>query len=168
MVALMTDAEFWLLIDKARSGNKPATPSASPKKLLRELRKHSVDEIVAFVRHYDARRHALNDWRIWAAGYLIEGGMSDDGFHYFCSWIIGKGREVFDIARSDADGLGPYVTDGLNNEELEYAALEALEEKGMEDPTEILGRRSYGGPRGERFDELDLPRWFPKLTAKFG
>jgi hypothetical protein len=163
----MTDDEFWQLIDKARAGNKPKTPSASHKKLQRELSKMSVEDIVAFVRLYDARMAELNQWRIWAAGYLIEGGMGDDGFHYFCSWIVGKGREVFAIALSNPDLLGPYVTDSLGNEELEYAALYALEEKGIEDPGDALGSRSYSSPRGEPFKEDDLAKWFPALSAQF-
>jgi hypothetical protein len=81
----------------------------------------------------------LNNWRLWAAGYVIAGGMSDDGFHYFRSWIVGKGKKVFDIAMKDPDELGPFIDDTeVDNELLEYVAVE------------IAKARKIGSPRPGR------------------
>jgi len=75
----------------------------------------------------------LNQWRLWAAGYVIAGGMSDDSFHYFRSWILGKGRDVFEVAMKDPDELGPFVDNNdVDNELLEYAALNVLNERTIE------------------------------------
>ena len=46
----------------------------------------------AFFRELaEAYRHDL-----WAMGYIVNGGCSDDGFCYFCCWLIGNGSERFD------------------------------------------------------------------------
>src|SRR5262245_37489724 len=49
------------------------------------------------------------DWNLWGAAYLINGGCSDDGFHYFCCWLIMKGRDVFQAAITNPDTLAKVV-----------------------------------------------------------
>ena len=36
---------------------------------------------------------------------MINGGCSDDGFDYFRGWLLVQGREVFERAVADPDGL---------------------------------------------------------------
>lgn len=43
--------------------------------------------------------------QLWAAGYLINDGCSDDGFEYFRAWLIAQGREVFERVVADPDAL---------------------------------------------------------------
>ena len=112
----------------------------------------------------------LNQWRLWAAGYVIACGMSDDSFHYFRSWILGKGRDVFEVAMKDPDELGPYVDDNdVDNELLEYAAVKVLEGRAIEeDPRDRSERRADGQPAGEPFEESTVAATCPKLAALFG
>jgi len=53
----------------------------------------------------------LRQGRTKAKPYVITGGMSDDSFHYFRSWILGKGRNLFEVAIKDPNELGPFVDD---------------------------------------------------------
>jgi len=107
---MITDERFWSVIDQARAGG---SASASPERLSEILNRLSDDEILHFGHMFYEKICDLNKWRLWAAGYVIAGGMSDDSFHYFRSWIVGKGKNAFEVAMTDPDDLGPLVD---NNE----------------------------------------------------
>jgi hypothetical protein len=162
----MTDDRFWELIDQAR-GNSAA--SADPGKLKAILDPLTDAEVMEFGHAFYERVCDLNQWRLWGAGYVITGGMSDDSFHYFRSWIVGKGREVFALAMDNPDELGPYVDDPeVDNELLEYVPVLLLESRRIEeDPRDLCERNADGDPLGETFDEETLGNTFPKLSALF-
>ncbi len=161
----MTDERFWTLIDEARAG-QPA--SASPTQLKKVLKKLADDEILEFGHKFYENLCDLNHWSLWAAGHVITGGMGDDAFHYFRSWIIGKGKAAFDFAIQNPDELAPLVDDPeVDNEPLEYVALGILDERGIkEDPRERSSRFPDDEPSGESFDEATVAQRFPKLGAR--
>ncbi|MEQ1697624.1 MAG: DUF4240 domain-containing protein [Hyphomicrobiaceae bacterium] len=163
----MTNEQFWSLIEQARGG---LPESADSHRLTAVLRPLSNGEIAGFGLLFYEKICDLNDWRLWGAGYVIAGGMSDDSFHYFRSWIIGKGKRVFDLALTDPDSLGPDIDDrDVDNEALEYACLDLLEERGVtDDPRDNASRSADGDPSGTAFDEDKVAAAFPKLTALFG
>jgi hypothetical protein len=97
--------------------------------------------------------------------------LSQDLFHYFRSWITGKGREVYDLALTNPDDLGPFVDDPeVDNELLEYVPIYVFKERGRpQDPRDRLTDRGPDRePSGEPFDENALEASFPRLTAQFG
>ena len=145
----MTDEQFWGLIDQARAGS---SASASPERLQKLLSPLSDDEVL-----------------LWAAGYVIAGGMGDDSFHCFRSWILGKGPGVFEVAMKDPDELGTFVDNNdVDNELLEYAAVNVLEERAIEeDPRDRSDRRADDQPAGQPFDENTVAATCPKLAALF-
>src|SRR6476661_5661446 len=106
----ISDDRFWSLINQARAGS---VASAGPKRLAEVLTPLANQEISAFGHMFTEKLCDLNQWQLWAAGYIIAGGMSDDSFHYFRSWIVGKGKNAFEVAMRDPDELGPLVD---NNE----------------------------------------------------
>ncbi len=163
----MTEEKFWELIDQARSGG---SASASPERLQKLLSLLSDDEVLGFGHMFYEKLCELNQWRLWAAGYVIAGGMSDDSFHYFRSWIIGKGRDTFEVAMNNPDELGPFVDNNeVDNELLEYVAVNTLEQRGVEeDPRDRSDRRAGDQPTGEPFAEDTAAAAFPKLAALFG
>jgi Protein of unknown function (DUF4240) len=77
--------------------------------------------LAAFSRY---RREAYS-WDLWGAAYVVNGGGSDDGFEYFCCWLVSRGREVYESALADSDGLaqlvvrpganGPWEFEGINS-----------------------------------------------------
>ncbi len=161
----MTDELFWALIEAARNG---AEASASPRSMREVLRQLSNEEVLDFGRHFREKQCDLNSWKLWGAGYVIAGGMSDDSFHYFRSWIIGKGKAVFDLALKSPDNLGPYVDNPeVENESLEYAAVYEAQERGLDDPRDRSSRNPDGDPSGEPFEEDTVAAQFPKLAAQF-
>jgi hypothetical protein len=164
---ISNEEQFWSLIDQARAGN---FASASPEQLHKLLSRLSDDEILSFGHTFYGKLCDLNQWRLWAAGYVIAGGMSDDSFHYFRSWILGKGRDAFEVAMKDPDELGPFVDNSeVDNELLEYVAVNVLEQRGVkEDPRDRSDRRADDPPTGEPFEEGTVAAAFPKLAALFG
>jgi len=99
----MTDDRFWALIDEARAGFRN---SALPNQLRKVLEQLSNEEILEFGHKFYENLCVLNHWNLWAAGYVVTGGMGDDSFHYFRSWIIGKGKIAFDLSFGDAAAQG--------------------------------------------------------------
>lgn len=153
----MDDATFWSLIDRARSeGADPQTPSADPERLRAILEGEPDATVAAFGLRIVEEVARLNRWAVWGAGYVIDGGMSGDRFHYFRAWLVGKGKDAVEQALRDPDGLVAYVTpeDDLWNEALEYVAVEIMETRGGEDPRDaFVGERGPDEPEGEPFDE---------------
>lgn len=167
------DAErFYEIIDRARGeGAGPKTPSADEDRLREVLNGESNEAVAAFALRYDGELMRLNRWSVWGAGYVIYGGMSDDSFHYFRSWLVGKGREAVETAMTDPDGLGAYVEDPeeVDNEGLEYVAIELLQGRGVEeDPRDAYDENADDDPEGEPFDEETVAGIYPRLAAGFG
>ena len=164
----MNESKFWELIDQARGGGgkPPSAPSADPGALQRELAKLPESELIAFGHMYGDLLCRLNKWSVWGAGYVLSGGMGDDSFHYFRSWLIGKGKLAVEIALANPDDLGPFAgsEDEFDNELLEYAALEVAEAAGWEPPLESFEGDPDGEPSGEAWDEDEVGDHFPKLV----
>lgn len=168
----MDESRFWSIVEQARGGpgSDPKEPSADADTLKSILDPLSTPDLASFVVQFNERLCDLNRWDLWAVGYLIADGMSDDSFHYFRSWIIGKGRAAYDAALGDPQRLADFVgeEDDLDNELLEYVALELLESRGIpEDPREASGRSPDDEPEGEPFDEETVAERFPELAARF-
>lgn len=164
----MDEAAFWKIIDKARGAKlgmaSPKKPSADEDRLLALLQKEPDEVAKGFSSEYARQMSRLNRWSVWGAGYVIAGGMSDDGFRYFRSWLIGKGKAAVERALADPDGLAPFVDDEeVDNEGLEYVARGILEARGLEDDSE-----GEGETQGEPFDEETVEAAYPRLAKKFG
>lgn len=159
---------FWDLIDRARGSHEPGAPSAPPDAMRAVLDSLGTAEVQAFVSRFYQHLIELNHWRLWGAGYVIAGGMSDDGFHYFRSWIIGKGKWVFETALSNPDLLAGVIDDPeVENELLEYVGLEVLKSRGIDsDPRDGDRGCPDDEPQGERFEEETVHEWFPGLAAR--
>ena len=163
----MNDERFWAFIEAAREAAGDSVEDRISG-LEQVLLNHHADEVQAFQDKYDELHQRANTWELWGAAYLINGGCSDDGFHYFRDWLISEGEAVFEAALADPDGLADLPGD--DERELEgfgYVAAEVFEQ--MTD-TEIARRRALeaGEPTGTAWQEDDLPARFPRLAKKYG
>jgi hypothetical protein len=163
----MDKSEFYSLIDSAREDSSPVQPSADPQALRDVLNELDDSAVAEFGAEFTRELIRLNRWSIWGAGYVIAGGMSDDSFHYFRSWLIGKGSDAVEQALAEPDGLGIYVDDvDVDNELLEYAAVELLEERGVQDdPRDAVEGSPDDDPTGDPFDEDTVEKDYPNLAS---
>jgi hypothetical protein len=169
--------DFWALVAATRPA-EPADPVAAVEHQVDALRERlralpDVEVASYRARHLEQLARA-NDWRLWAAGYLAAGGMSDDAFDYFRLWLVHQGRESFERALADPDHLAELAWDDDGAvfgeaELLGYVAEEVLEDRGVDPDSLDVGVPEYGTPVGEPFDEDD-DEWFaatfPRLWAR--
>jgi len=166
----MTESTFWELLAKAR---RRGATSACDCCLKRYLSKLNDEEVSDFGFMLYQKVCELNTWRLWGAGQVITGDMSGDSFHYFRTWIVGVGKRAFDTAKRDPDALGPFIDmdeDSVNvdNESLEYVAIEILKERGLHsDPRERSRSDADGEPQGTSFELETLSNEYPRLAAQF-
>lgn len=169
----MDETTFWSLIDRARGARagqvSPRKASADPERLQAILSRLPDDEVAAFGQAFARQMDRLNRWTVWGAAYVINGGASEDGFLYFCEWLVGKGSAAVAQAVDDPDGLVRFVGEDdegdAENEGLGSAASEVLEARGIEADTLIY---PDGPPLGEPFDEATVYGDYPKLARRFG
>jgi hypothetical protein len=149
---------FWELIERSRQ--ETSDPHARLRWLEQQLAQKPVSEIVDFKVWLDRVRRRADTWHMWGAAYLICDGLcSGDGFWYFLVWLIGLGRDAFELAVADPDNLSsvPEVVglvgrpvDAWQDDEwpqlesLGYVAWEAYEqvtgeEEGLYDAMEARG-----------------------------
>lgn len=163
----MDAAAFWQLIEESRenAGGDLGEQAAHLTDLLSEL---PPDEILAFDRMF---RQLLNDayrWDLWGAAYIINGGCSDDSFEYFRCWLISQGQRFYDESLADPESLAGRAEEGGHEEaeSLLYAAADAYEVETGKKLTD-LHIVPPSEPAGEPWEEDDLPKRFPKLSAAY-
>jgi Protein of unknown function (DUF4240) len=163
----MDTSTFWRLIEDSRAAADDVEEHTV--RLVDRLAALAPQEIVAF--HSEYRRHKARayTWRLWAAGYLINGGCSDDGFEYFRDWLIAQGQQVFEWALADADSLTdldlPQDQDA-EAEDLGGAAQAAYRRLiGIDIPLEHVA--SPAAPAGEPWQDEDLDTLLPRLSARY-
>ncbi len=107
-------------------------------------------------------------WDLWGAAYLINGGCSDDGFDYFCDFLISEGKEAYEEALANPDSLSELNDiEDADLEEYRYSIDEAYEELTDEEmPNETIEFPKE--PKGQQWVEDDLLKMFPQLAAKYG
>ena len=171
---LMELERFWSIIEQSLSDFDPdrrdGNMDAQVASLNQILSKLDPKEIGAFSNRLSELFHSAYRWDLWAAGYIIEGGCSDDGFIDFRYWLISMGRTVFENAMADVESLadvafGPGI-EVTRFEEFGYIADQLLRTMGVsETDAEIMAFEHPNSPAGDEWDDDDLPNRFPKLTA---
>jgi len=141
-----------------------------------ELSKLAPAEIEAFGAVFDRLLTETYSWDLWGAAYVIMGGASDDSFEYFRVWLISLGRDVFEAARANPDGLATLIPADFDEapdfERLAYVASKVWAEKTGGKPSSMPTQPAMAyskEPSGERFDESprSLARRYPRLWARF-
>jgi hypothetical protein len=149
----MTEDEFW---DHIRA-SRHADPDAHAERLTARLVKLPEEGILDFVHLWDTVGCRAHRRDLWGAAYLINGGCSDDGFHYFCEWLILQGRVVYEAAIADPDSLAD-VLDG--EREVEHECNPGMEAWFTRTGTTFgdAGLDAY-----ERAMKFRQPKWPPRL-----
>lgn len=161
----MESSRFWEIIALSRQ------PDGDQDKQLQALRQQldalSPEEIVSFQTHFYACQRAAYRWDLWGAGYILNGGCSDDSFMDFRSWLISQGQERYEAALRDPETLAEFFdpeNDCCVFEVFAYVGSKAYKAKTGHDELPIT-LSPHPDPAGERWEEDDLPQRFPKLWA---
>lgn len=85
---------FWEIIEQSRSISE--TNSDFLEILQKKLESFKPNEIKNFNKIFIIKLNELNHWDLWALAYIWRHGCGDDEFDYFKSWVISKGKEIFD------------------------------------------------------------------------
>lgn len=163
----MQEQEFWAIVEAARSAAGDEMQQR-PDTLQAHLETLEVEEIRGFQAIYDALIGKSNRWDLWGAANLMNGGRcTDDGFRYFCDWLISEGRKRFERALADADSLVEVpAREYFDLELFAYAATLAYEVKGAGE-LECDPSGEFAAPAGTKWKRADLPAMFPRLAAKY-
>ncbi|MEV7597276.1 DUF4240 domain-containing protein [Kitasatospora sp. NPDC089797] len=133
--------DFWTVIEAARTDAASAAEEdpgqAFASALVERLAATSKQTILEYQQCFDQLHGAIYRWDMWAAGYLIGGGCSDDAFTDFRAGLIAQGRDWYDRGASAPDALAQHPDviaaaaegsdEALFNETVNYAASYAYE-----------------------------------------
>jgi hypothetical protein len=159
---------FWKLIDESYRPDGPEHFEA----LKAALAKLSPDEKVGFQTRFDEAMAAANLIDLWGAAYLVNGGCSDDGFHDFRAWLVGRGRHAYEAALKHPDSLADVLDgDPVSGFGLDVAAARVYEETtGKDDFYDRLDRAEDElpppPPEGIDWDfddDGEMKKRFPRL-----
>ncbi len=159
--------QFWTIIE---SGGPEALddPEQQLEAVCRQLRELPAEDLIEFHHLFNRMMDDAYTWDLWGAAYQINGGCSDDGFAYFRSWLISRGRAEYEAAVRDPDSLANLVDpdrDDYEFEDLWGVAQRIYEERtGEEPPTAgYSGRAEPSGRKWDFHDDEQISRRLPKL-----
>ena len=178
---MMDEEQFWAIVQTAvdEAGNDEDEYLEVVK---RELSKLSLKEMIGFRLRTDKLLYDSYTSEMWCAGYLMNGGCSDDGFEYFRLWVISRGRKVYEAAMANPDNLIDYIGDDdemdfFEFELLWYVALEAFEEAVDAELYDYIDDENFKTCEGnysnfefnwEEDEPESMQKLCPRLFEKFG
>lgn len=182
-IAIKECVPFWTLFDSLSFSKDEAVDELNQR--LRQLEPDVLEKFQMIFDYLHSKAY-LED--LWVVGRLIEGGLSDDGFHYFITGLIAQGQEVYESATDNPDNLADYIFSNeqgewISNELIAYVVIHIYEEKtqsdedirsvtqGMEDTflgKELLQQQRKPWEEWDFNDEATVKKRLPKTYAKFG
>lgn len=101
---MLDEDVFWNLVQTSidRSGGDQERQLIV---LIQELEKLEPIDIVGFRLRTDRLLYDTYNSKFWCAGYIMNGGCSDDMFEYFRLWVISKGKAIYGSAKANPDSL---------------------------------------------------------------
>ncbi|MEZ4936905.1 MAG: DUF4240 domain-containing protein [Crocinitomicaceae bacterium] len=132
ITAEMLDEDiFWEIVDSSVRNSK--NQFQQEQYLIREISKLTPKQMVGFRLRTDKLLYDTYNSEMWCAGYIMNGGCSDDGFEYFRNWVISRGKSAYYKAKENPDSLIDEKDNGEDGmfdfEGFWYVALDAFNKK---------------------------------------
>ncbi len=170
--AILDEDLFWNIIDLSLKNSTDI--DEQQEFLVNQLEKMSFQEMVSFKLKVDQLTNDIHTSEMWCAGYLMNGGCSDDGFDYFKNWIVSRGKEIYYKAKENPDNLvvciGKSEDDYYEFESLDYVAIYAFEnltgEELWEHLPDGLSKRQEFDFNWEDDDDESMKAICPKIFKK--
>ena len=127
---MLDETIFWNIVDSSVKNTK--NQEAQELFLVNEIEKLTPKQMIGFRLRTDKLLYDTYNSEMWCAGYIMNGGCSDDGFEYFRNWIISRGKKVYYKAKENPDSLISVFVAGEDYYDFEsfwYVALTAFENK---------------------------------------
>lgn len=127
---LLDENLYWQIIKSA--SKKYPDQDTQEQSLISQLTNLSPIQIVSFKLRTNKLLYDIYNSKMWCAGYIMNGGCSDDGFEYFRCWVISKGKDVYYSSMSNPDNLVHELDDEIEDYEFEgflYVANDAFKKK---------------------------------------
>jgi hypothetical protein len=166
------DDRWWDFIERSR---KDAEDLDEQSQNLLELLTDelSAEEILEFDNFVQERLRDAFRGDLWGIAYLMNGGCSDDGFDYFCGWLVAKGRKHYEAALDNPENAAKGVDpegEPFECEDLWYVASRAWQAKTGKELAdyEKVATNVQRSLKGELFDEETIYDDYPKIAKKFG
>ena len=100
----MKDDIFWQLIQESLNESNGELKDQH-EVLVTKLSKYEPEEIIEFDKIFNKFYVESYTSDLWAAAYIINGGCYDDDFDYFRSWLISRGKKVYEESINNPGGL---------------------------------------------------------------
>ena len=127
---MLDETIFWNIVDSSVKNTK--NQDAQGRFLVKEIEKLTPKQMIGFRLRTDKLLYDTYNSEMWCAGYIMNGGCSDDGFEYFRNWIISRGKDTYYKAKENPDSLVSEFVEGEEYYDFEsfwYVALTAFENK---------------------------------------
>ena len=156
---------FWQIIDDARKSTNDIDGVAPI--VVEYLKAQELDEIISFAQNMSDILDETYRWDLWAVGYIVNGGCSDDGFEYFRAWLVAQGRERFEAALDNPEVIGDWaIPDENEYEDLMSAGWDAFHAKtGDGFPGDAITGNRAADPTGDSWEEDQLQKLYPELLS---
>jgi hypothetical protein len=141
---MLDEETYWGLIDASLKASR--NQREQEQYLIRELGRLTSKEMIGFRLRTDRLLYDTYTSDMWCAGYIMNGGCSDDGFEYFRNWVISRGKDVYYQAKEHPDSLVSQVRRGVDSYEFEsfwYVALNAFEAKTGKDLYDYIDNEKF-------------------------
>ena len=174
---MLSEDEFWSFIKKSLVETDSQEEQCNA--LIEQIGTLTPEEIIGFRLRTDKLLYDTYSSEMWCAGYIMNGGCSDDSFEYFRLWVISRGKDVYYAAKSNPDTLIKEVSEDKEYYEFEdfwYVALEAFKNMTGKDLYDYIdydnfvtreGKYPQLNPTWKEEDSESMKKICPKLFERF-
>lgn len=130
LTAEMLDEDlFWKIIENSLS--ETLNQNEQEHYLIDTLSKLIPKDIVGFYLRNSKLMADSYTSELWCAIYIVNGGCSDDGYEYFRSWLISRGKDVYYKVVEKPDNLIEFIPKkaSLEFEGFMYITIEAFKKR---------------------------------------
>lgn len=168
---------YWSIIDKSLKHTNDQ--DSQEQFLIKEICSLTPKQMIGFRLRTDKLLYDTYNSAMWCAGYIMNGGCSDDGFEYFRNWIISRGKAVYYKAKQNPDSLISEVDEEAEMYDFEsfwYVALEAFKQKTGKELYDYIDEDNFKTKEGQypsfeftwqEENPESMKKICPQLFAKF-
>lgn len=146
---MLDENVFWKIIDKSLKST--SNQGDQEQFLITQIGQLSPKEMIGFRLRTDKLLYDTYNSEMWCAGYIMNGGCSDDGFEYFRNWVISRGKEVYYNAKQNPDNLINEISKEQEFYEFEsfwYVALQAFKQRTGQDLYNYIDEDNFKAKEG--------------------